>query len=78
MRALCATPRVTIRYEGCAMPKKRKSVKRLPWTKSEDRSLKAHSKRKTPVVKISKEMKRTVGALRQRAYALGISLGHQT
>jgi hypothetical protein len=39
--------------------------------------LKAHSKAKTPVVKISKQMKRTIGALRQQAFKLGIGLGHQ-
>jgi hypothetical protein len=60
------------------MPKKHKNTKRIPWSKSDDRALKAHSKRKTSVVKISKEMKRTTGALRQRAHALGISLGHRT
>ena len=32
---------------------------------------------KTPVVKISKQMKRTIGALRQQALKLGIGLGHQ-
>jgi hypothetical protein len=46
-----------------------------PWTKDDVRVLKAHSKARTPVVKISKEMKRTVGALRQRARLLGIGLG---
>jgi hypothetical protein len=54
-----------------------KKVKRAPWTKSHDKALRAHSKRKTPVVKISKDMKRTVAALRQRASILGIALGHQ-
>jgi hypothetical protein len=43
----------------------------------EHRELKAHSKAKTPVIKISKQMKRTVGALRQQASKLGVSLGHQ-
>ena len=47
------------------------------WTKKDTRTLKAHSKARTPVGKISKEMKRTAGALRQRAFKLGISLGHQ-
>jgi hypothetical protein len=28
-------------------------------------------------VKISKETKRTIGALRQKAFQLGIGLGHQ-
>ena len=55
----------------------KKIVKRKPWSKDEYRALKAHSKAKTPVVKISKEMKRTIGALRQQALKLGIGLGHQ-
>jgi hypothetical protein len=55
----------------------KKVVKRVPWTKELHRELKAHSKAKTPVAKISKQMKRTVGALRQQARKLGISLGHR-
>jgi hypothetical protein len=39
--------------------------------------LRKHSRAKTPVAKISKQMKRTIGALRQQAFALGIGLGHQ-
>jgi len=61
---------------GCYMA--RATGKKLrQWTKEDHRTLKAHSKAKTPVVKISKEMKRTVGALRQQARRLGIGLGHQ-
>jgi hypothetical protein len=63
---------------------KKKTVKvaghngeRRAWTKADQRDLKAHSKAKTPVAGISKEMKRTVGALRQQALKLGISLGHR-
>jgi hypothetical protein len=41
------------------------------------RELKAHSRSKTPVAKISKLTKRTVGALRQKAFQMGVSLGHQ-
>ena len=55
----------------------KKATKRARWTKEDHRSLKAHSKAKTPVVKISKQMKRTIGALRQQALRLGIGLGHQ-
>jgi hypothetical protein len=55
----------------------KKATKRARWTKGDHRILKAHSKAKTPVVKISKQMKRTVGALRQQALKLGIGLGHQ-
>lgn len=52
----------------------KKTMKRAPWTKGDHRTLKAHSKAKTPVVKISKQMKRTIGALRQQALKLGIGL----
>ena len=48
-----------------------------PWTKEDVRELKAHSRARTPVVKVSKAMKRTVGALRRRAGMLGIGLGHR-
>jgi hypothetical protein len=65
-------------HNGESMANKSKRSKRKMWTKADDRALKAHSKSKTPVVKISKEMKRTIGALRQRAFGLGISLGHRT
>ena len=47
-----------------------------PWTKDDLRTLKAHSKARTPVVKISKVMKRTIGALRRSAGILGVGLGH--
>jgi hypothetical protein len=53
-----------------------KSLRR-EWTKADVKELKAHSKPKTPVVKISKQTKRTIGALRQKALILGIGLGHQ-
>ncbi len=59
------------------MAKKATQPVRRPWTKEDLRDLKAHSKTRTPVVKISKAMKRTVGALRQKALNLGIRLGHR-
>jgi len=54
-------------------------VKRIKvaWTKAMQAELRRHSKARTPVAKISKQMKRTVGALRQQAFQLGIGLGHQ-
>lgn len=58
------------------MAKKAKRV-RKEWSKEDVRALKAHSRAKTPVVKIIKETKRTDGALRQKALSLGIPLGHQ-
>ena len=59
------------------MTKKTKAHTRVLYTKDEIKTLKAHSKAKTPVVKISKSMKRTIGSLRQKALTLGIGLGHQ-
>lgn len=56
---------------------KKKTTVRREWTASDVRDLKRHSKAKTPVVKVSKEMKRSVGALRQKALSLGVGLGHQ-
>ena len=59
--------------------KSAKSSRRVikPWTKEDVRTLKAHSKARTPVTKVSKVMKRTVGALRRRAGILGVGLGHR-
>lgn len=51
--------------------------KRREWTKADLRELKDHSKARTPVAKISKLTKRSVGALRQKALHLGIGLGHR-
>lgn len=59
------------------MARTRKRLTKRAWSKDDCRTLKAHSKAKTPVSKISKEMKRTIGALRQQAFKLGIGLGHQ-
>ena len=59
------------------MAKTAKTVHGTSWTKEDIRGLKAHSKARTPVEKISKEMKRTAGALRQKALKLGIGLGHR-
>lgn len=56
---------------------KPKKIVRKPFTKDDIKYLKAHSKAKTPVSKIAKQMKRTEGSLRQKALKLGIGLGHQ-
>jgi hypothetical protein len=45
-------------------PKKNGKAVRREWTKADVKELKAHSKARTPVTKISKETKRTIGALR--------------
>jgi hypothetical protein len=51
--------------------------KRRFWSKADVRELKAHSRSKSPVKKIAKGMKRTPGALRQKALSLGLPLGHR-
>ena len=58
------------------MPKK-KTQTRNPWSKESIRELKAHSKARTPVAKVAKAMKRTEGAVRQKATSIGIGLGHR-
>ncbi len=55
---------------------KKKSTRRA-YTKADVKELRAHSKARTPVDKIAKQTKRTVGSLRQKALKLGIGLGHQ-
>jgi hypothetical protein len=51
--------------------------KRVAWTKEDISNLKMHSRSKTPVAKISKMMKRSEGAIRQKALTLDISIGHR-
>jgi hypothetical protein len=51
--------------------------KRQAWTKQQIQELRAHSRAKTPVAVISKQTKRTPGALRQKALELGLPLGHR-
>ena len=51
-----------------------KKIKRRAWTKSDVRELKTHAKQKTPAPKIAKATKRTLGATRQKAFQLGVSL----
>jgi hypothetical protein len=60
------------------VPKKaKKMVVRREYTKADVKELRAHSRTKTPVVKIAKLTKRSVGSLRQKALKLGIGLGHR-
>jgi hypothetical protein len=56
---------------------KTKKHARREWTAADLKALKGHSRQRTPVLKVSKEMKRTIGALRVKASQLGLGLGHQ-
>ena len=55
----------------------RKRIVRRDWTRADIKELRQHSRDKTPVKTISRALKRTPGALRQKARALGIPLGHR-
>jgi hypothetical protein len=57
--------------------KKTKKIVRREYSKGDEKELRVHSKAKTPVNKIAKLTKRTVGSLRQKALRMGIGLGHQ-
>jgi hypothetical protein len=51
-----------------------KRTKRLEWTKENVRELKTLARQKIPAAKIARALKRTVGATRQKAFQLGVSM----
>jgi hypothetical protein len=53
---------------------KKGSKKRRAWTAGHVRELKSLARKKTPAGKIAKSLKRTEGATRQKALAIGLSL----
>jgi hypothetical protein len=55
------------------MPAKKKAVRRA-WTSSDLREMKSLARKKGGVAKISKALKRTIGATTVKAHQLGISL----
>ena len=59
------------------MPAKRKTRSYKVWTSDDLKTLKKCSREKMPVVKIAKLMKRSEPTIRQKAYSLGISVGHR-
>jgi hypothetical protein len=50
--------------------KAKKAIVRREYTKADVKELRAHSKAKTPIVRIMKITKRTEGSLRQKALKL--------
>jgi hypothetical protein len=72
---LCYNP--VPKQEWKLAKKSKKKIARREYSKANVRELRAHSKARTPVDKIAKLTKRTVGSLRQKALKLGIGLGHQ-
>jgi hypothetical protein len=59
------------------VPKTKQKPARKPYSATDIKLLKQHSKARTPVKKIAKLMKRSEGSLRQKALKLEISLGHR-
>jgi hypothetical protein len=49
-------------------------LKRRYWTAADIRTLKKLAKKQRGAAKIAKELKRTEGATRQKAFSLGLSL----
>ena len=82
-RITCTKSRSRLRpgvsIKGSPVAKKRRKSKRnwVSWTGAAVADLRRHSKAKTPVKKLEKIFKRTGGTLRQKASALGLSLGHR-
>jgi hypothetical protein len=48
--------------------------KRREWTTEHVRELKTLARRRTPAARIAKSLRRTLGATRQKAFTLGVSL----
>ena len=62
---------------GVMMAKNAKKIVRREYTKADVKELRAHSKARTPIAKVAKLTKRTVGSLQQKARRLGVPLGHR-
>jgi hypothetical protein len=52
----------------------KRTATRREWTKDDVRELKSLARQKTPARVIGRRLKRTEGAVRQKAFALGTSL----
>jgi hypothetical protein len=63
-----------LKFRKAVMAKKMKKRIRREYTAADVKELRAHSKARTPVAKIAKQMKRTEASLRQKALTLGLRL----
>jgi hypothetical protein len=52
----------------------KRAAKRRAWTASDVRELKGLARRKMPIKKMARALKRTEGATRQKLYGLGLKL----
>jgi|SoiMetStandDraft_5_1073268.scaffolds.fasta_scaffold74115_3 hypothetical protein len=58
------------------MAKNARGRKLVRWSKADVKELKAHSRSKIAVAKVARVMKRSPGAIRQKAASLGLPMGH--
>jgi hypothetical protein len=56
------------------MALKKRRARRRGWSNKDLSDLKAYAKKKTPARSIGRYLKRSEGAVRQKAYAVGVSL----
>jgi hypothetical protein len=61
---------------GIVMAKNARGRKLVRWSKVDVKDLKGHSRSKTSVAKVARVMKRSPGAIRQKAASLGLPMGH--
>lgn len=57
--------------------KTKKASTRKTWSAKDDAAIRKHSRIKSRVSGIAKLLKRSETAIRQRAYALSLPIGHQ-
>ena len=60
------------------MPVAKKPAKRREWSKQDVRELKTLARAKTPARVIGRKLGRTEGAVRQKAYAEGVSFNSRS
>jgi hypothetical protein len=60
------------------IPVAKKRAKRRGWTSKDVRELKAQARARTPAREIGRKLGRTEGAIRQKAYAEGVSFNSRT
>ena len=56
-------------------PAKKRGYK--TWSSDDLKTLRRHSKERTPVTKVARELKRSEPTIRMKAYSLGLSMGHR-
>jgi hypothetical protein len=67
-----AEPRMIVAFAGVYMAKKQKRRTIRAWSNEDVRSLKAFAKARMSGPQIAKKLKRTAGAVSQKAFALGV------